>query len=219
MHLSQRVFKGKHVNARLQKDIVHYGTLLDVARQEISKAVVGQIDVLNGLILGILCNGHVLLEGVPGIAKTLIVRTLAQATGGQFSRIQFTADLLPTDITGLTIYEEKLREFKVVKGPVFANYLLADEINRSPPKCVLGDTPIITSEGELESARDLIQKYEGEIALQEGDEYWIKPKTSLKLLSFDLEDYKIKPEEVKYLYKQKTTQPYYIVTLKSGRII
>lgn len=84
--------------------------------------------------MGVLCNGHVLVEGVPGIAKTLIVRTLSIVTGGDFSRIQFTADLLPTDVTGLTIYEEKTKKFKVVKGPVFANFLLADEINRSPPK-------------------------------------------------------------------------------------
>ena len=116
------------------KQILQYSELLEGVRKEVSKTVVGQKKVIDYLILGVLCNGHVLVEGVPGIAKTLVVRTLSIVTGGEFSRIQFTADLLPTDVTGLTIYEEKTKKFKVVKGPVFANFLLADEINRSPPK-------------------------------------------------------------------------------------
>lgn len=116
------------------KKILSYAELLDKVRKEISKTVVGQKEVIDGLLMGVLCNGHVLVEGVPGIAKTLIVRTLSIVTGGEFSRIQFTADLLPTDVTGLTIYDEKIKKFKVVKGPVFANFLLADEINRSAPK-------------------------------------------------------------------------------------
>ena len=116
------------------KKILFYAELLDKVRKEASKIIVGQKNVIDGLLMGVLCNGHVLVEGVPGIAKTLIVRTLSVVTGGEFSRIQFTADLLPTDVTGLTIYEEKIKKFKIVKGPVFANFLLADEINSSPPK-------------------------------------------------------------------------------------
>ena len=106
---------------------------LDMIRNEISRAVVGQEDVVNGLLRAILSKGHVLLEGVPGIAKTLIMRTLAHVTTSDYKRVQFTADLLPTDITGITVYE-KAKGFYVVKGPVFTNFLLADEINRAPAK-------------------------------------------------------------------------------------
>ncbi len=102
-------------------------------RNEISKVVVGQDEVINGLLRGILSNGHVLLEGVPGIAKTLIARSSAIVTSCTFKRIQFTADLLPADILGLTIYT-KGTGFNIVKGPLFANFVLADEINRAPPK-------------------------------------------------------------------------------------
>lgn len=106
---------------------------LETIRREISKVVVGQHEVVNGLLLGLLCNGHVLVEGVPGIAKTLLIRTLASVTGCKFKRIQFTVDLLPTDITGITAYHKE-KGFYVVKGPVFTNFVLADEINRAPPK-------------------------------------------------------------------------------------
>ncbi|HII17550.1 TPA: MoxR family ATPase [Candidatus Woesearchaeota archaeon] len=110
----------------------HYRKLLSL-EQELSKAVVGQHTVMRGLIRGLLANGHVFLEGVPGVAKTLIIRTLAQATGCKFSRIQFTVDLLPTDITGITGYQQG-KGFYVVKGPIFANFVIADEINRAPAK-------------------------------------------------------------------------------------
>jgi len=106
---------------------------LEKVRKEISKLIVGQGEVINGMFLSLLCNGHVLVEGVPGIAKTLLIRTLARATGCEFNRIQFTVDLLPTDITGITAYN-KDKGFYVVKGPVFTNFILADEINRAPPK-------------------------------------------------------------------------------------
>lgn len=102
-------------------------------KQEISKIVVGQEEVVDSLLRAILADGHVLVEGVPGIAKTLLIRTLAVVTGCSFKRIQFTVDLLPTDITGITAYHEK-KGFYVVKGPIFANYIIADEINRAPPK-------------------------------------------------------------------------------------
>lgn len=110
-----------------------YKKLLGETRKEIAKIVVGQHDVITGLFRGLLCNSHVLLEGIPGIAKTLLIRALAKVTGGKFSRIQFTVDLLPTDITGITTYTEQ-KGFYTIQGPVFANFVLADEINRSPPK-------------------------------------------------------------------------------------
>lgn len=101
--------------------------------EEISKIIVGQEDIIRGVIRAILCNGHVLVEGVPGIAKTLIVRSMAKIMGCEMKRIQFTVDLLPTDITGITTYTPQ-KGFEFIKGPIFANFLIADEINRSPPK-------------------------------------------------------------------------------------
>ncbi len=102
-------------------------------KQEIGKVVIGQEGVIDGLIRGLICDGHVLLEGVPGIAKTLTIKALAQASGCSVKRIQFTVDLLPTDITGITSFTPG-KGFEVVKGPIFANFIIADEINRSPPK-------------------------------------------------------------------------------------
>lgn len=103
-------------------------------RSEISKAVVGQDAVVSGLVIALLCRGHVLLEGVPGVAKTLLVRTLAAALQLDFKRVQFTPDLMPGDVTGSLIYDSKTAEFEFRPGPVFTNLLLADEINRTPPK-------------------------------------------------------------------------------------
>ena|SRR3989344_3835866 len=107
----------------------------DISRikKEISKAVVGQEDIVAGLIMGLICNGHVLLEGVPGVAKTLAIRALAASSGCSVKRIQFTVDMLPTDIIGLTVYTPE-KGFEVVKGPIFANFIIGDEINRAPPK-------------------------------------------------------------------------------------
>ena len=102
-------------------------------KREVGKIIVGQEDVLNGILRGILANGHVLVEGVPGIAKTLLIRALAQATGCEFSRIQFTIDLLPSDITGMTTYTPG-KGLATIKGPLFANFVIADEINRAPSK-------------------------------------------------------------------------------------
>jgi MoxR-like ATPase len=103
-------------------------------RGEVAKAVVGQDAVVTGLMIALLCRGHVLLEGVPGVAKTLLVRTLAQALDLDFKRVQFTPDLMPGDVTGSLIYDNKTSEFEFRRGPVFTNMLLADEINRTPPK-------------------------------------------------------------------------------------
>lgn len=117
----------------LQEKIKLYQVRFDEIRAEIGKVVIGQHEVVDGLIEALISNGHTLVEGIPGIGKTLLVKTLARITGCAFSRIQFTPDLLPTDIVGLTTYEEG-RGFFTVKGPIFANFILADEINRSPPK-------------------------------------------------------------------------------------
>lgn len=103
-------------------------------RNEIAKVIVGQTYMVDRLLIALLCNGHVLLEGVPGLAKTLAVKTLSEAIDVSFNRIQFTPDLLPADITGTQLYDQKSGGFTVRKGPVFANFILADEINRAPAK-------------------------------------------------------------------------------------
>ncbi|MFJ8811069.1 AAA family ATPase [Streptomyces sp. NPDC102490] len=107
---------------------------LEVLRAEIAKAVVGQDAAVTGLVVALLCRGHVLLEGVPGVAKTLLVRTLAAATELDTKRVQFTPDLMPSDVTGSLVYDARTTEFSFQPGPVFTNLLLADEINRTPPK-------------------------------------------------------------------------------------
>ena len=103
-------------------------------REEIGKAVIGQDAVVERLLVALLANGHVLLEGMPGLAKTLLVRSLGTALGVQFERIQFTPDLLPSDVTGTMIFQPKTGEFTPHHGPIFANLVLADEINRAPAK-------------------------------------------------------------------------------------
>ncbi len=120
-------------NKSFIKLIQGYQKKLNEVKKEIGKVIVGQEDAVNSFIEALLCNGHCLVEGIPGIAKTLLVRTLSHITGGQFARIQFTPDLLPTDIIGITVYEEE-KGFYTLKGPVFNNFILADEINRAPPK-------------------------------------------------------------------------------------
>ena len=109
----------------------YFFTLL---KQEINKAIIGQEYMVDRLLIGLLGNGHVLLEGVPGLAKTLAIKTLADAVHGAFSRIQFTPDLLPADVVGTMIYSIKDNDFSIKKGPIFANFVLADEINRAPSK-------------------------------------------------------------------------------------
>lgn len=101
---------------------------------EINKKIIGQEKMVESLLIGLLANGHILLEGVPGLAKTLAIKTLSDAVDGSFSRIQFTPDLLPADVVGTLIYNIKENDFKIKKGPIFANFVLADEINRSPAK-------------------------------------------------------------------------------------
>lgn len=107
---------------------------LQQLKDEISKVIVGQEKVIESLIRALICEGHVLIEGVPGLAKTTMINTLAKALGLEFGRVQFTPDLLPSDIVGAQIYNPKNSEFEIKKGPIFTNLLLADEINRAPAK-------------------------------------------------------------------------------------
>lgn len=120
----------KELNERIERESVFVDTLT----LEMSKVIVGQKHLIETLLIGLLSNGHILLEGVPGLAKTLAITTLAKTVDAEFSRIQFTPDLLPADLIGTLIYSQKNEEFTVRKGPVFANFILADEINRSPAK-------------------------------------------------------------------------------------
>ena len=120
----------KELNERIERESVFVDTL----RQEMGKVIVGQSHLVDTLLIGLLSNGHILLEGVPGLAKTLAITTLAKAVDANFSRIQFTPDLLPADLLGTLIYSQKSEDFVVKKGPIFANFVLADEINRSPAK-------------------------------------------------------------------------------------
>jgi MoxR-like ATPase len=119
---------------QLNERISHAGQFTDKLREEIGHVIIGQSHMLDRLLIGLLSNGHVLLEGVPGLAKTLTIKSLAQAIHAKFSRIQFTPDLLPADVIGTLIYNQQRNEFVVRKGPIFANFVLADEINRAPAK-------------------------------------------------------------------------------------
>ena len=118
----------------LNERITQAGQFTDKLKKEIGYVIIGQNYMLERLLIGLLSNGHVLLEGVPGLAKTLTIKSLAQAIHAKFSRIQFTPDLLPADVIGTLIYNQQKNEFVVRKGPVFANFILADEINRAPAK-------------------------------------------------------------------------------------
>ena len=120
----------KSINEKIEKE----SAFVDLLILEMNKVIVGQKHMIERLLIGLLGQGHILLEGVPGLAKTLAINTLAQAVDGSFSRVQFTPDLLPADVTGTLIYNMKENDFKIKKGPIFANFVLADEINRAPAK-------------------------------------------------------------------------------------
>jgi MoxR-like ATPase len=119
---------------QLNDKIQYQSAFIDRLRDETARVIIGQHHMLDRLLIGLLSNGHVLLEGVPGLAKTLTIKSLAQAVHAKFSRIQFTPDLLPADVVGTMIYNQQKNEFIVRKGPIFANFVLADEINRAPAK-------------------------------------------------------------------------------------
>jgi MoxR-like ATPase len=118
----------------LNERIAKAADVIGRMREEIRKAVVGQDDVLDQVIVTLIASGHVLVEGVPGLGKTLLVKALAKTFGGQFARIQFTPDLMPSDVTGHAMFDQSANQFRIRKGPVFTNLLLADEINRAPAK-------------------------------------------------------------------------------------
>ncbi len=120
----------KALNERIQQE----SSFVDMINMEMNKVIVGQKHLVECLLIGMLSNGHILLEGVPGLAKTLAINTLATTIDAKFSRIQFTPDLLPADVLGTMIYSQKREEFVVKQGPIFANFILADEINRAPAK-------------------------------------------------------------------------------------
>ncbi len=120
----------KVLNEKIQQE----SAFVDMVTMEMHKVIVGQKSMIERLMIGLLSNGHILLEGVPGLAKTLAIKSLANIIQARFSRIQFTPDLLPADLVGTLIYSQKNEEFSVRKGPIFANFILADEINRSPAK-------------------------------------------------------------------------------------
>lgn len=120
----------KELNERIQQE----SAFVELIEMEMRKVIVGQKHMVERLLIGLLSNGHILLEGVPGLAKTLAIKSLANVIDARFSRIQFTPDLLPADLIGTMIYSQKKEEFFVRKGPIFANFILADEINRSPAK-------------------------------------------------------------------------------------
>jgi len=120
----------RELNERIQRE----SSFVDLITMEMNKVIVGQKHMVERLLIGLLANGHILLEGVPGLAKTLAIKSLAQTIDAKFSRIQFTPDLLPADLLGTMIYSQKKEEFVVKKGPLFANFILADEINRAPAK-------------------------------------------------------------------------------------
>src|SRR6187401_2419760 len=120
----------KEINEKIQRE----SAFVDLLNMEIGKVIVGQKYMLERLLIGLLSNGHLLLEGVPGLAKTLAIKSLSSSIHAKFSRIQFTPDLLPADLVGTMIYNQRKEEFTVRKGPVFANFILADEINRAPAK-------------------------------------------------------------------------------------
>ncbi|QTE21471.1 AAA family ATPase [Polaribacter cellanae] len=118
------------INEKIERE----SAFIDILTLEMNKVIVGQKQMIESLLIGLLGNGHILLEGVPGLAKTLAINTLSKAVQGTFSRVQFTPDLLPADVVGTMIYNMKQNSFEIKKGPIFANFVLADEINRAPAK-------------------------------------------------------------------------------------
>lgn len=130
MEEKSQIIDIKVINEKIEKQ----SAFIDLLTLEMNKVIVGQNQMIERLLIGLLGQGHILLEGVPGLAKTLAINTLSQAVAGSFSRIQFTPDLLPADVVGTLIYNMKNNDFSIKKGPVFANFVLADEINRAPAK-------------------------------------------------------------------------------------
>ena len=179
----------KELNERIERESVFVDTL----RTEMGKVIVGQSHLVDTLLIGLLSNGHILLEGVPGLAKTLAITTLAKAVDAGFSRIQFTPDLLPADLIGTLIYSQKSEDFVVRKGPIFPNFVLADEINGSPakvqsalpeamqePQVAIGDNPYPLPQPFLVLATQNPLEQEGTYPLPEAqvDRFMLKARIS-----------------------------------------
>ena len=177
----------------LNQQIYADSAFVETLQQEAAKVIVGQDTMIERLLLGLLCRGHVLLEGLPGLAKTLAIKTLSNAVDAKFSRIQFTPDLLPADIIGTMIYNPSANQFTVRKGPVFANFILADEINRAPAKVqsalleamqerqvTIGNDTFLLEEPFLVLATQNPNEQEGTYALPEAqvDRFMLKVKIS-----------------------------------------
>jgi MoxR-like ATPase len=188
----------------LTEDVTKLQTRFNALKSEVGKVLVGQDEMLHRLLLGLLAGGHVLLEGVPGLAKTLVIRTLASALDGTFSRIQFTPDMLPGDVVGTQIYNPREGTYSIKKGPVFGNFILADEINRAPAKVqaalleamqerqvTLGDQTLKLAEPFLVLATQNPIEQEGTYPLPEAqlDRFMLKVKVG----------YPTKDDEVKIL--------------------
>ena len=179
----------KELNAHIEQESVFVETL----RKEMGRVIVGQQHLVDTLLIGLLSDGHILLEGVPGLAKTLAITTLSKAVDAKFARIQFTPDLLPADLIGTLIYSQRNEEFAVKRGPIFANFILADEINRSPAKVqsalleamqekqvTIGDTTYALPEPFLVLATQNPLEQEGTYPLPEAqvDRFMLKAKIS-----------------------------------------
>ncbi|MBQ5738284.1 MAG: AAA family ATPase [Alistipes sp.] len=179
----------KELNAHIEQESIFVDTL----RREIGRVIVGQQHLVDTLLIGLLSDGHILLEGVPGLAKTLAITTLSKAVDAKFARIQFTPDLLPADLIGTLIYSQRNEEFAVKRGPIFANFILADEINRSPAKVqsalleamqekqvTIGDTTYPLPEPFLVLATQNPLEQEGTYPLPEAqvDRFMLKAKIS-----------------------------------------
>ncbi|MFA6929994.1 MAG: MoxR family ATPase [Lentisphaeria bacterium] len=198
----------KQIGERVAKEAV----LLEKIRSEIGHVIVGQEKLVDRLLLALLCNNHVLIEGVPGLAKTLTVTTLAKCIQASFHRIQFTPDLLPADVVGTLIYNPKTGDFSIKKGPVFANLILADEINRAPAKVqsalleamqerqiTIGDETFKLQEPFMVLATQNPVEQEGTYPLPEAqvDRFMFKLKV----------DYPSKEEELKILRRMSSSRP------------
>lgn len=186
----------EEINSRVEAS----SAVLDTLRAEIGRVIVGQEVVIDRLLIGLLANGHVLIEGVPGLAKTLILSTLAQAFEASYKRIQFTPDLLPADITGTLIYNQKTGEFNPKQGPIFANFVLADEINRAPSKVqsalleamqerqvTIGDTSYLLPKPFFVMATQNPIEHEGTYPLPEAQVDRFLMKLKIKYPSFEEE--------------------------------
>ncbi len=186
----------EEINSRVEAS----SAILDTLRAEIGRVIVGQEVVIDRLLIGLLANGHVLIEGVPGLAKTLILSTLAQAFKASYKRIQFTPDLLPADVTGALIFNQKTGEFNPNQGPIFANLVLADEINRAPSKVqsalleamqerqvTIGDTSYLLPKPFFVMATQNPIEHEGTYPLPEAQVDRFLMKLKIKYPSFEEE--------------------------------